>query len=88
MGWRRVTSDSQGGKMLSTMTMDPASSVECNMSNESSELFVRQVGSLPLYPNSLIKRLSNIDIFWFKALKRQCSITLELFGFLIRFNTK
>ncbi|XP_031739233.1 uncharacterized protein LOC101206491 isoform X2 [Cucumis sativus] len=50
MGWRRVTSDSQGGKMLSTMTMDPTSSMECKMSEESSssELFTRQVISAPI----------------------------------------
>ncbi|KAA0049365.1 5'-nucleotidase SurE [Cucumis melo var. makuwa] len=50
MGWRRVTSDSQGGKMLSTMTMDPTSPVECKMSKESSssELFTRQVISAPV----------------------------------------
>ncbi|XP_022973758.1 uncharacterized protein LOC111472327 [Cucurbita maxima] len=47
LGWRRVTSDSPGGKMLSTMTMEPASSVECNTSNES-ELFTRQVISPPV----------------------------------------
>ena len=64
MGWRRVTSDSQGGKMLSTMTMDPTSSMECKMSEESSssELFTRQVGSLPFYPNYLIKRVTNINL--------------------------
>ncbi|XP_022138161.1 uncharacterized protein LOC111009400 [Momordica charantia] len=49
MGWRRVASDSQGGKMLSTMTMEPAASVaECYMTNESSELFTRQVIGAPV----------------------------------------
>lgn len=61
MGWRRVASDSQGGKMLSTMTMEPAASVaECYMTNESSELFTRQVGTLLLPPpNSIIQETIN-----------------------------
>lgn len=46
MGWRKVNSDAQGGRMLSTMTMDPnsSSSTEADTSSTSQEhqLFKRQ----------------------------------------------
>lgn len=48
MGWRRVTSEMQGGKMLSTMTMDTDSAVtiETDTSTPLEEdlLFRREVG--------------------------------------------
>ena len=77
MGWRQVTSDAQGGRMLSTMTMETNSSAstEMDVSTISQErlLFKREVGfflfQLPIFYCVLGGDITNLFIsdklLWF-----------------------
>lgn len=78
MGWRQVTSDAQGDKMLSTMSMETNSSTfsDIGASTISQEhlLFKREVRSLFQMPNCLLK---NLSLF--------CSVQMVLFNIIVAF---
>lgn len=61
MGWKQVTSEAQGGRMLSTMTMDSSTSTEACVQEQPSStqeehlLFETEVLSLSLSSTYLLK---------------------------------
>lgn len=60
MGWKQVASDAQGGKMLSTMTMETDLLAGTDMNATTSQehlLFKREVRSLSLQPAYFIAKI-------------------------------